>query len=216
MHAHIGDQHGNPVQQVILQKVVGRAQVGDRLVLGVVGQRLSGAKDHALHELQLQRDVVLGLVPVTAFQLVFAQRGEHLGAGLLHEQTALGRVHRLVRIGGGIPVHAVADERAHVIDGELGHRVVPGALQVVVQLVVALIGGRIARGLGKAHLLQLAQRRQIHLFAEQTRQHAVGSGAGVHQLDEVHVLGSGSSLDDGFFHNDHSVKPPSRSSARRA
>ena len=78
-----------------------------------------------------------------------------------------------------------------------GHRVVPGALQVVVQLVVALIGGRIARGLGKAHLLQLAQRRQIHLCGTDAPA-CRGIGRGVHQLNEEHILGSGSFLNDGF------------------
>ena len=53
------------------------------------------------------------------------------------------------------------------------------------RLMVALVGGRIARGLGKAHLLQLAQGRKINLLTEQARQHAVGSGAGVHQFDEM-------------------------------
>ena len=96
----------------------------------------------------------------------------------------------------------MADERAHVIDGELGHRVVPGTLQIIVELVVPLVGSRVARGLREAHLLQLAQGRQIHLFAEQARQHTVGSGAGIHQLDEIHLLGSGNFL-NGFFHNGH-------------
>ena len=42
---------------------------------------LGGAQGHALHELQLQGNMVLGLVPVAALQLVLAQGGEHLGTG---------------------------------------------------------------------------------------------------------------------------------------
>ena len=161
------------------------AQLPHGLVLVACRQRLGRAQAHALHELELQRHVVLALVPCATLQTVLAQRLQHFGARLLHHQATFGGVHALVRIGGRVRVHPVTDERAHEVDGELGDAVVPCGFQIVVQQMVPFVHLRVARSGGEAHGLQLPQGVRVHFLAEQVCQQAVRSSAHVHERNQV-------------------------------
>ena len=89
----------------------------------------------------------------------------------------------------------MADEHAHVVDGEVGDAVVPGVAQVRGQQAVAFVHIFVARFGGEAHAVQLVEQGLVNLNAVQARQQAVRGGALLVQLDE---LLHGSFVGEGF------------------
>ncbi len=141
---------------MILQEVAlgGKQTLHLRLVAGF-GCCHNAVAEHG-HELQFQRDVILGLLPAGQLvQALAAVDRQYLVAGLLHHEALGARVHRLEGVGGRVGIDAVADEGTHVIDGQIGDGVGVGAGQVGGDGAVAGIHGGIARGGGEAHGLQL-------------------------------------------------------------
>ena len=111
--------------------------------------------------------------------------GQHFVAGVLHEQALLGRVHALERVGGREGVHAVADEHARVIHGQVGQAVLPGVGQVLRQAQVTLVNIGVARGGGEAHTVQLVKQFLVDFRAEQAAEQAVRCGTLLNQLDKL-------------------------------
>ena len=171
---------------MVVQEVLLRGQQRRGLVLVAALERLGGAVGQNLLEFELESDVILAFLP--AFLLVKpggAVNGEHLVARILHEQALFRGVHAFEGIGGAEGVNAVADEGAHVVDGQVGDGVFPGVGQVARDAQVALVHVGIAGGGGEAHAAQLLEHLFVDFNAEQARQQTVRGGALLVDLDEL-------------------------------
>ena len=167
-------------------KVALRGEHLDRGVLVALAKGSSGALTHHLHELELDGNVVLTLAPVLVLlEVVGAVNRQHLGAGLLHHEALLGGVHRLVGIGGGVAVYAVADEDAHVVARQVKQGRLPDAREVAVHELVSGVDVGVTCVLRKRHAAQLGEQRAVDLDAEQARKQAIGVGAAVHGTGEL-------------------------------
>ena len=152
---------------MVFQEVSLRGQQRGGLLLVAFAQRLGGAVGKHLLEFQLQGHVVLAFLPaVLLVKAGGAVDGQHLVAGVLHEQALLGGVHAFKRVGGAVGVHAVADEHPGVVHGQVGQAVLPGVGQVLRQAQVALVHVGIARGGGEAHAVQLVKQLLVDFHAE--------------------------------------------------
>ncbi len=171
---------------MVVHEVVLGVDDGERALLVAAAQGCRRALGEHAHELQFHGDVILADGPRLGFlQAAGTVDGQHLVAGVLHEQALLGGVHALEGVGRRVGVDARAQEGAGVVHGELHERVDPGVGEVLGDLVVARIHERVARGHRVVGLHQLGEQPLVHLVAEQAGDQLVGGRAALAQRRQV-------------------------------
>ena len=135
--------------------------------------------------------MVLHVVPFAFDQVVVAVKGEDLAAGLAAQKPALRGVDAFIQVGGRVAAYAASDERARVVYRQIGHRAVPGILEIVVHIAKSLVKGLVAGVLGELHLFEVGNLARIELLAEQSRQQPVHACARLEQVVELMVAKHG-------------------------
>ena len=142
--------------------------------------------------------MVFALLPLGALvQAVGVVDGEHLVARLLHLEALLGCVDALKGEGGGVGVHAVSDEDACEVHGELGGAAFVDVAQVFGQRAVARVCLGRSRCGGEARGMQAVKQGLIDFHAVEAREKGVGRvalGAEFGQVVEHFVCHDGAPL----------------------